>query len=836
MAIENRIWIPIALSVIAFIIAIYWFVRLFRHDSRERTTKDGFPQMKKAGKELMFISIALLVSAWMLRLAVGLFSAWVEAHEGIPEMPWPDQVANSFLHGLQTFSMDENYTAYLEHGRKMIEHLLPKFAAAPGFYAVYNSALNVTAPIIGGAFVFEILANVFPQIRFWVTKHFLPHKEFFYFSALNDQSIAMAKNILLSEDYQHPCVVFTDAYTDDENEESTEWLLQAKAIGAIVLRDDLLHISFRPLKFLDQTVRLFLVDQKEDDNLSVLAALLDDKEKKSYDTKIYIFATDKKKSDLEDAVSAIVNMRCVQLLKEHPAQMEMSTPEDMAAYKKYKEDLFVDNMPQIIPVNRVCNLARNLFRDYPLFEAAKEDPAEPIKLTIFGSGSIGTELFLSAYWLGQILHRKLLISIVSKEKQADFEGRINYLNPEIMLSNGWNENRGKVLQYEMNGKPMDSEPYFYYHYYEKDVKASDLRTFLGAPAKHTDAQDTGAQDKDDTNLLDTDYFIVAFGSDEENYSIAEHLRRLVGSHHMYEAPDNKTIISYVIYDSALCKELNQQMRFRYAGAPVQGGAATDDNTPKNNPDEFDVYMHAFGSLEEVFSLENIFYAGIRASAQKIGDVYARGIHGDRESEKVENKAGEFLDYYNYQANLGRRLHRCYKAYSAGSLKPTLFFSKDEATYRQCRKDGAAAYRSFVLKPGKTAEELQMVHELAWLEHRRWCAFMRANGFRRPKNFETYFYTQSDVHDRYDHKMLSLKLHPSILEIPHGKIRADLDDAGRVIESTEFRGMEKDESGHWTYPDDLDPLDRLGYRIYELRDGRKWYDFKRWDYPSKEGFD
>ena len=112
--------------------------------------------------------------------------------------------------------------------------------------------------------------------------------------------------------------------------------------------------------------------------------------------------------------------------------------------------------------------------------------------------------------------------------------------------------------------------------------------------------------------------------------------------------------------------------------------------------------------------------------------------------------------------------------------------------------------------------------------------MRVNGFRRPNDFEKYFDTFNDTHDRYDHKYLSLKLHPCILETPsNGKIRAKLDSTGRVIEATEFQGMMQDEKVVETLPDGLDPLDRLSYRIYQLKNGEKCYDFKRYDYPWNE---
>ena len=57
------------------------------------------------------------------------------------------------------------------------------------------------------------------------------------------QSLALAKSIVTDPQEKHVQLIFTDAYSDKEEEKSTELLLSAKALGAICLKDDLLHIS-----------------------------------------------------------------------------------------------------------------------------------------------------------------------------------------------------------------------------------------------------------------------------------------------------------------------------------------------------------------------------------------------------------------------------------------------------------------------------------------------------------------------------------------------------------------------------------------------------------------
>jgi len=100
---------------------------------------------------------------------------------------------------------------------------------------------------------------------------------------------------------------------------------------------------------------------------------------------------------------------------------------------------------------------------------------------------------------------------------------------------------------------------------------------------------------------------------------------------------------------------------------------------------------------------------------------------------------------------------------------------------------------------------QQRHRLAWLEHRRWCAFLRTKGFQKTDAYETYFYATGS------YKHMSLKLHPCLREC---------DD----------RGMRELFVGEaLAHPERVaDALDALSVALYpEYND----YDFKMYDYPE-----
>lgn len=159
-------------------------------------------------------------------------------------LTWWEEIFNSLVHALQTFSMDEDYTEYILNGKKMLSTISGDNSMWIATYGLYASVLNFVAPIAGGAIIFEILASIFPKVRLQLS-HLAFWKEKYYFSELNDASLALAKSVCTMKvgSFTKSVIVFTDAYVDDEDEKGSEMLLEAKLLGAICIRDDLSHVK-----------------------------------------------------------------------------------------------------------------------------------------------------------------------------------------------------------------------------------------------------------------------------------------------------------------------------------------------------------------------------------------------------------------------------------------------------------------------------------------------------------------------------------------------------------------------------------------------------------------
>ena len=705
---------------------------------------------------ILLISAAMILSVWCLRYAVGYY-AIVSANNSVSVLtPW-EEIFNSMIHTLQTFSMDEDYTAYIMDGKGMLGEILGAESRWIGVYGLYASILNLAAPIAGGAIIFEILASIFPKIRLRMT-YLAVWKEKYFFSELNEASLALAKSICAVpvSAVKRPVIVFTDAYVDDENENSTEMLLEAKQIGAICIEEDLAHVS----KNRAGMRKFFLIDRVDAGNLKCLVELASPANRRYLKkAEIYLFTND-------DAY----------------LQVERSVRDQLISESGFTEE----ELPVLVPVLCYRNLISSLLQEIPLYEpligkSREPDGSQTLQVTILGTGHIGTEMFLTTYWMGQILNCNLKIRIFSQEEENAFWSKVDYVNPEIRHTTIEND---PILR--INRKWEMAKVYCQVEYTQSDVKSSEFLLKL--------AEENG-------RVLDTDYFFVALGSDEENLSVANTIRKYVGQHHIKVNKSIKTVIAYIIYDSALSASLNRKKYYKFVG------------------DTADVYMQAIGCLEDVYSVRNVFMADHEPHAQKADDAYASLQSREERAKAHKNR---LKDDYKHWASRARVMHLSYKAYSMGLTASSLFdFPESEEAYREARRRVLDTYRSIISGEVEFATEqeeaahLNLLHRMAWLEHRRWNAFTRVMGYRGTGDYGTYGIP--GVSGSY--KQMDLKLHPCLVECDQKGIRAEISTKGIVDQSTMFRCEETD---------DFDLLDDLSYDLYQRE--LNSYDFKLYDYP------
>lgn len=612
---------------------------------------------RRYGKALGIFTALLIVSIWCLRYATDYYSVLTDSVASLSPL---EEVINSLLGAVAAFTAGGDYREYI----LLCKELAYKVFGVrwlSSFYGIFASLLNLTAPITGGAIFLELLAGVFPKIRLWFS-FLAPFKEKNCFSRLNERSLALANSIVQGNTgFWRPVVVFTDVCFEKGDEQSSELLSAAKALGAICVKDDIKHI----IKPKSGKRRFFLISNEEEENLRALIGLSDNYNgRRMRNADIFIFT----ESDVY-------------------IKVESSVREKFLNEYGYKEEEL-----NIYPVQSSRNLIANMLTELPLYEPLVKKTEKVLTVTVTGSGPLATEMFLSTYWFGQILDYKLNINIASKESEASFKERINRINPEILRTAIKNDS---LLRYNKNGDC--NELYFSLNYIESESLPEDI-------------------------IKSTDYFFVSVGTDRENLSYAEKLRINVGKANM-ENPKN-TVITYIICDSELNLALNNKKHYC------------------NNR----IYMRAFGSLNEVYSKDNIFMTRHQLLAKGIGVAY----YETKEAVKEENKK-RLKDEYNYRANLARAMHIKYKVFSAGLITASVFDSETDSDHTESVAKACLRYK-------KEARDLgEIRNKLAYLEHRRWNAFLRVRGFQSVSDYSVYY------PETKSYKNIPLKLHPCIRE-------------------------------------------------------------------------
>ena len=742
-------------SLAVTVCAGIWIYRRLRKKKRspEKDYKQG---ISTALGLLLFVLVAIL----LLRFSVYSYNDWNELN-----LTCYEEISNSLFGALRTFSMEEDYATFVKHLKETISEMFKSAddLLVSGIKLVmvsYSAVLHFVAPIIGGAVVLVAFYGIITafQLRLAYINGKRPK---YFFSELNAASLSLAKSIYCEEKDKNPVLIFTDTYVDDEKEKEYELLLEAKKYGAVCIRDDLAHVA----KTSRGDISYFLMDENELANLQTLMDLTEEQNIKFIKgSGIYMFV----QSDVYVRMEKQVNVKLEEYVN--------------------KGLLNEDEIPVIVPINGYRNLVHNLFVEVPLYEPLinKKDKTK-LNVTIMGNGIIGTEAFLSAYWFGQMFvcqedgdgkkimsECEMTVNVVSKDSEKDFWSKIDYVNPEIkqsvtVLHKGSSESHNnELLAYDNKGNT--NSPYCRVRYIQEDVKVG------------------GFWDGDSDEIkeiLNSDYFIVALGNDSDNISVSDKLRRMIGKKHLEEEKvgySGNVIITYAVFNSDIAEILNKQ---KYFSCRESGKA--------------DIFMHVFGSIDQVYSYDNIYMSKSKLLSEGIGVAYDN-VNARNDLVKDNKKRKNNLDRdYTYWADMARAEHIKYKAFSLGLMEESVFDYGSDASgseYEDYREDQCKKYKEIALYYQKVIEAFKEKHKrnsdkdgkaeaqnnidkllkgisdkykaegidvlklnlLAWLEHRRWTAFTRTRGYRYTaeinKNLEL---------NGTNHKNMELKLHPCLIE-------------------------------------------------------------------------
>ena len=655
------------------------------------------------------------IAALVFVLGLLWFSRFVVDHAN-QELNTVEAVFDSLVHALQTFSLDADYTKYTAEGKDFfVQNGFPVFAGA---YGILVSILHVLALILGGALILDILSRSFSMI--WL--FFKPFCHKFVFSELNEESVTLAEDIVRDKNYEsilppkykfgRKALIFTDAYRDDESEKNSELFNRAKAIGAICIKKDLLHLSLRKSKSVDY----FLIDKNSGANLSALASLLDSEKKQPWPKRRI-----KEKEE-----------PCVRIFTFLQDDSECSMAATIYRGSKYAGYVMARS------IRDYMNASLNLLYDVPLFLPLlpKDGRCKRLTLTILGGGHIAEEVFKAAFWCGQMIDVKLKINVVASNADL-FKQRIENKCPELMESC----KAGSEILRVFPERNVYNEPYCE----SLDFIRIDDVHYLSGLGKDI--------------LKETDYYVIALGDDGRNIEIANMLKEQLIKEGLQRNRKENPVIALAVYDGELAKSIEVLEPEKDQDAP---GCAP--------------YMIPFATRENRFSCKNVFMAEIRESAVESGMLY------DNAKAKQSRK-----DEYTDWANLAKELHVSYKLYGIDSIEKVSLDGNPLEAEKEKEQVSYGRYIYIKEKINTLAEiigrdekkETQETIEekkLAWIEHRRWNAFMRTQGFSCPgkEQYEAYYAQHLKNAEKCSleeekeswigmHKSIELHLHPCMVE-------------------------------------------------------------------------
>ena len=822
---ENAIGLLILSAVLFTVGWIILFWRRGRNNTRVSFAKRG-----------VGFAIFLLFATTIARYVVG--------RTGILEQGLlyaPEEAVNSFLHALQSFSMDEDYTEYLVKGGEALGELTDNASFASA-YKVYASILSLSCAITSQVTLAAVIIKVFPRVKlllvplcFW--------KHLYYFSELNIESVSLAKSIKESNENQNNALlVFCNADVDND-EISSECIEQARQLGALLTK-----ISLADLKLHRRKGKTFFLTSSDENNLAILSGFTENTrvDKLCADDSIYVFANGNYGTLIEDTVRGKIN-----------SNLNGEAENDYMNFDGPKK------MITLFSVNRYRSIVYNLLEDKPMFTALSDESKE-LRIAIFGSGKIGTEMFLAAYWCGQMLGHELKITVVSVEKEDRFRKRIDHINSEILRTSKQVADK-ELLRISKNSEKQ-AECYFSLEYIESNVYLDGLDTIL--TAERLEPQNG--------RLADFDYFVVALGSDNKNLEVAEHIGRIVTVRSNAEHREGALVpIACAIWNDELSKSIKDI-----------------GNTGLSK-----VEIIPFGSMEDSFNIEKIMLDKIKERAERTASLYEKKVAEYKSKGKKNDE-----DPYSYWANVSRAIHSQYKAdflklstkddsdHTALFLEMCDYLShitgirelllnrssyeipeSDSVTVSDLMSERRVEFFKYLSEAKKELASLQAIengtysneiknyidetsnviaaaaefaagaefaniqgalnkpapkhpqifNEIAWLEHRRWVAFIRTEGFRCPTIDEEkkYIAMLQDDNDnkginKGKHKSIALKLHPCIVECDHNGMKEDLFNTSAE------------------YDDMLDGVSRRIKTEYPAK-GLRSYDFKMYDYPEFE---
>lgn len=612
-----------------------------------------------------------------------------------------------------------------------------KLVRTAAVLGIMNSFLNILAPLLGGTVLLEILSNIFPKMQL-AFKSFRPK---FVFSELNDASITLAEDLY---ENRNGITARIMKKKDFRNPFSS-------GAPMIVFTDIYIdRESERNSELVERAkaIRAICVDS----DLNHL---------KLYRSKhVYYFLMDTESQENVREVAFLLSDKGQKLWpaakKDGSAaatEMYVFLDSDkkcdltLKYYGKYCEkakDEAAKKAVMLRPIRDYMNACFNLLYDVPLFlplleTSDRENTDEEDGI------------------------RSLTITIIGGGSIAEEAFKAVYwcgqiqgvrLHVNVLSNNAYGfrkrieNNYPELLESCRSGSLLlkvspDTDSREFNEPYIRELLFSYIRDASVLP------------DYPERILEETDYYIIAVGNDDKALDITSRIRLYLEQRSTKVPAVRRRVIAPAVF----LPEIAEGMK-------------------NVRPAAYEPYVIPFAALTQRFNCENVFME--RLVARDYSSDQGEHFYGPADLKS------ETQDSYQYWAKIARRVHAPYKAFGMGMIE-----NVDICGSR-------AVYTIRNVKDVRDMEEKKK--EISWIEHRRWNAFMRVQGFRSATREQMERFWE----DCGEHKDLRRKLHICMVESREGTTAIASD------------------------PKDFDCLDAASLLVRNKRPDKKNHDFKKYD--------
>ena len=634
----------------------------------------------------------------------------------------------SAQNALQLFVLNANF----DNVREVINTANGLPPTLAGVYTVYTSIYFVVAPVFTTAFALSFVRGLYENWRYQIRKR--PQK-IYIFSELNENSLTLAKDILTNfknqdEDIKDAksadtkvrvkrVVVFANV-TQKLTEEKGDLVSAARDLGAIFLSRDITDIYLKDPKKQQIYRKLYLISQNENENTSkALQLIAHCQQKYNFDTThIYVFANSDESGILIDSVISNLTKKKVKVKEViDGVETEKETEVDVPFYVKVRR------------VNEKRNLIWNtLSQSEKELNISSDEGTESKKKTnetvpaIFslarkeGETKIIDVLIVG---LGQY-GTELLKTVCWYCQMPGYSLRVHVFDKLAKCKEAVRSFAPDLVRKnsELGQLPEKGEAHYVIKFCDDAI----------------DVREASFADKIKEVASGITIAFVTLGDDQMNIDTAIKLRRIFGkslaSNKGYKVPPILT----VVYDSEKAESLNHGKLL------------------KNDSGEDDYNIRFIGDLKSSYSLRNVEQADLENAGLACHMHWAAVNQKPKEGKPIPT-----------EQELQKDWHQNVEKYN---------------TYEYCRRSSMAQIMHL-----KAREQLPLVCDRKTLmenEHKRWNAFMRADGYTRSPEVDGVRLPKDTV----------AKIHPDLVEFgilkPQTQEKDDMPEYSVLLKDFEIK--------------------------------------------------